>query len=54
MLLAFHNKWKYAADAAAADAAAADAAAADAQNQYAYNAGQQLVQFMKEAPVGKR
>ena len=39
MLLAFHNKWKY---------------AADAQNQYAYNAGQQLVQFMKEAPVGKR
>ena len=44
MLLAFHNKWKY----------AADAAAADAQNQYAYNAGQQLVQFMKEAPVGKR
>ena len=49
MLLAFHNKWKY-----AADAAAADAAAADAQNQYAYNAGQQLVQFMKEAPVGKR
>ena len=45
MLLAFHNKWKY---------AAADAAADDAQSQYAYNAGQQLVQFMKEAPVGKR
>ena len=46
----------YAADAAAAayDAAAAAYAAAAVRSQYAYIAGQQLIAFMKAAPVRKR
>src|SRR3990167_4174371 len=49
------QEWKAAAAAAAAAFAAAAADAADAaRSQYAYIAGQQLIAFMKAAPVRER